>query len=202
MFSKFNLTELLKDGFSGIRVSPKIFYTIFWHLFFPMMLSIIFLLFSVAIDNDIISNIISSISIFSGLLFSVIFVVTENYSKRKNQMSHNQSDEAKSYLRRYKNFTEQITTLILFSVAIAIISIVFLLLYIFLMKANLQGLQVVKEVKEFIETGDIDYSKVKSIVLLFLQTLSFIFLYNYLLTIVTLVREVYAMVFDDINYDQ
>ncbi|SEW49747.1 hypothetical protein SAMN05421841_4311 [Chryseobacterium wanjuense] len=201
MFSKFNLIELLKDGFSEIRVSPKIFYTIFWHLFFPIMLSIIFLLFSVTIDNDIISNIISAISIFSGLLFSVIFVVTENYSKRKNQMSRNQSDEAQSYLKRYKDFTEQITTLILFSVAIAIISIVFLLLYIFLMKANLQGLQVVKEVKEFIETGDIDYSKVKSIVLLFLQTLSFIFLYNYLLTIITLVKEVYAMVFDDINYD-
>lgn len=201
MFSKFNLIELLKDGFSEIRVSPKIFYTIFWHIFFPIMLSIIFLLFSVTIDNDIISNIISAISIFSGLLFSVIFVVTENYSKRKNQMRRNQSDEAQSYLKRYKDFTGQITTLILFSVAIAIISIVFLLLYIFLMKANLQGLQVVKEVKEFIETGNIDYSKVKSIVLLFLQTLSFIFLYNYLLTIITLVKEVYAMVFDDINYD-
>ena len=201
MFSKFNLIELLKDGFSEIRVSPKIFYTIFWHIFFPIMLSIIFLLFSVTIDNDIISNIISAISIFSGLLFSVIFVVTENYSKRKNQMRRNQSDEAQSYLKRYKDFTGQITTLILFSVAIAIISIVFLLLYIFLMKANLQGLQVVKEVKEFIETGNIDYSKVKSIVLLFLQTLSFIFLYIYLLTIITLVKEVYAMVFDDINYD-
>lgn len=201
MFSKFNLIELLKDGFSEIRVSPKIFYTIFWHLFFPIMLSIIFLLLSVTIDNDIISNIISAISIFSGLLFSVIFVVTENYSKRKNQISRNQSDEAQSYLKRYKDFTEQITTLILFSVAIAIISIVFLLLYIFLMKANLQGLQVVKEVKEFIETGDIDYSKVKSIVLIFLQISSFIFLYNYLLTIITLVKEVYAMVFDDIHYD-
>ena len=165
------------------------------------MLSTIFLLFSVTIDNDIISNIISSISIFSGLLFSVIFVVTENYSKRKNQMSRNQSDEVQSYLKRYKDFTEQITTLILFSVAIAIISIVFLLLYIFLMKANLQVLQVVKEIKEIIEAGNIDYSKIKFIVLLFLQTSSFIFLYNYLLTIITLVKEVYAMVFDDINYD-
>jgi len=116
-------------------------------------------------------------------------------------MSRNQSDEVQSYLKRYKDFTEQITTLILFSVAIAIISIVFLLLYIFLMKANLQVLQVVKEIKEIIEAGNIDYSKIKFIVLLFLQTSSFIFLYNYLLTIITLVKEVYAMVFDDINYD-
>lgn len=201
MFSKFNLTELLKDGFSEIRVSEKLLHSIFWHFVFPILLSIIFVTFSVTLDNDIISNIISSISIFSGLLFSVIFIVTENYSKRRNQLSNNSSDEAKSYLKRYKNFTEHITTLILFSVAIAIISIVFLLIYLFFVKANLHELQLIKEFKEIIEEGNIDFSKVKYVILSLLQMLSFIFLFNYLLIIITLVKEVYAMVFDEINYD-
>lgn len=201
MFSKFNLIELFKDGFSEIRISSKLSYSIFWHFVFPILLSFIFLLFSITIDNDIISNIISSISIFSGLLFSVIFVVTENYSKRKNRMSNDSNEEAKSYLKRYKDFTEHITTLILFSVAIAIISIVFLLIYLLLIKANLQGLQMNKELVEIFEKGNIEYSKLKFITLAILQILSFISLFNYLLIIIVLVKEVYAMVFDDINYD-
>lgn len=201
MFSKFNLTELLQDGFSEIRVSSKLSYSIFWHFVFPIVQSIIFVIFGITIDNDIISNIISSISIFSGLLFSVIFVVTESYCKRRNQLSNNSSDEAKSYLKRYKNFTEHITTLILFSVAIAIISIVFLLIYLFFVKANLQELHLIKEFKEIIEEGNVDFSKVKYVILSLLQMLSFIFLFNYLLIIITLIKEVYAMVFDEINYD-
>ena len=201
MFSKFNLTELLKDGFSEIRVSSKLSYSILWHFAFPLLLSFIFVLFSITIDNDVISNIISSISIFSGLLFSVIFIVTENYSKRKSHMINDYNDETKSYLKRYKNFTEHITTLILSSVAIAIISIVCLLMYLFVVKVNLQGLKVDKEIKEIIERGSIDYSKVKSVALSTLQMLSFVFLFNYLLIIITLVKEVYAMIFDDINYD-
>jgi len=201
MFSKFNLTELLKDGFSEIRVSSKLSYSILWHFAFPLLLSFIFVLFSITIDNDVISNIISSISIFSGLLFSVIFIVTENYSKRKSHMINDYNDETKSYLKRYKNFTEHITTLILSSVAIAIISIVCLLMYLFVVKVNLQGLKVDKEIKEIIERGSIDYSKVKSVALSTLQMLSFVFLFNYLLVIITLVKEVYAMIFDDINYD-
>ena len=116
-------------------------------------------------------------------------------------MSSDANDEAKSYLERYKDFTEHITTLILFSVSIAIISIVLLLVYLFVVKANLQGLQAGKEIKEIIERGNIDYSKVKSVALSLLQMLSFIFLFNYLLIIITLIKEVYAMIFDDINYD-
>ena len=201
MFSKFNLIELFKDGFYEIRISSKLSYSIFWHFVFPILISFIFLLFSITIDNDIISNIISSISIFSGLLFSVIFVVTENYSKRKNRMSNDSNEEAKSYLKRYKDFTEHITTLILFSVAIAIISIVFLLIYLLLIKANLQGLQMNKELVEIFEKGNSEYSKLKFITLAILQILSFISLFNYLLIIIVLVKEVYAMVFDDINYD-
>lgn len=201
MFSKFNLTELLKDGFSEIRVSSILYYSIFWHFVFPIVLSLVFVLFSIKLDNDIISNIISSISIFSGLLFSVIFIVTENYSKRKNLLNTNSNEEAKSYIKRYKDFTNHITTLILFSVAVAVISIVLLLIYLFFVKANLQGLQISKELIEILRNGNIDYSKSKSLILILLQILSFIFLFNYLLIIITLIKEVYALVFDDINYD-
>ena len=116
-------------------------------------------------------------------------------------MSNDSNEEAKSYLKRYKDFTEHITTLILFSVAIAIISIVFLLIYLLPIKANLQGLQMNKELVEIFEKGNIEYSKLKFITLATLQILSFISLFNYLLIIIVLVKEVYAMVFDEINYD-
>ena len=199
MFSKFNLIELLQDGFSEIRVSSKLFCALFWHYVVPILFSLIFIFFNINLDSDIISNIIGSISIFSGLLFSVIFIVTENYAKRKNLLSENYNVEAKSYLERYKDFTKHITTLILFSVAVAIISIVFLIIYLFVTKANLQVIKINDNVIQILKDTNIDYSRVKLLTLLFLQMLSFICLYNYLMIIVTLIKEVYAMIFDDIN---
>lgn len=201
MVTKFSLLELLQDGFSEIRVSSNLYYAIFLHFVFPIFLSLIFIFLNITFDNDIISNIISSISIFSGLLFSVIFIVTENYSKRKQCMKGDSNEEAKSYIERYKDFTKHITTLILFSVAVAIISIVFLLLYLFIAKANLEGIQSCKEFIEILHQESIDYQKLKNIVLIILQMLSFIFLFNYLLIIIVLIKEVYAMIFDSINFD-
>ena len=199
MFEKFNLKELLIDGFSEIMISPKKIYSITFHFFIPIVICWICIFVNITLDNDIISNTISSISIFSGLLFSVIFILTENYSKRKNDLKNNSNEESILYLERYKNFTKHITTLILFSVAVATISIVFLLLYLLCLKANLQTVLLNKKNLEFLKNFNLSDFKVA--VLFILQLLSFSCLFNYLLTIMALVKEVYSMVFDDINYN-
>ncbi len=197
MLHKFNVLELIRDGFIEIKVCLNLYCNIFFHFILPLTISFVFIFFNVSLDNYIISNIIGSISIFSGLLFSVIFVVTENYSKRKNDLSNNFNEEAKKYLKRYKEFSKHISTLILFSILIAMFSIVLLLLFLFISKASIYGLDVYGKIFELLKNTEIT----KELILQTLQVLILIFLFNYLLTIINLIKEVYAMLFDNINYD-
>ena len=197
MLHKFNVLELIRDGFIEIKVCLNLYCNLFFHFILPLTISFVFIFFNVSLDNDIISNIIGSISIFSGLLFSVIFVVTENYSKRKNDLSNNFNEEAKKYLKRYKEFSKHISTLILFSILIAMFSIVLLLLFLFISKASIYGLDINGKIFELLKNTEIT----KELILQTLQVLILIFLFNYLLTIINLIKEVYAMLFDNINYD-
>lgn len=198
MFTKFNLFELLNDGFSEIRVSSNLFFSIVLHFIIPIFLTLLFIFFNIRFDNEIISNIISSISIFSGLLFSVIFIVTENYLKRKHSLLNNSNEEAKRYINRYKDFAKHTTTLILFSVAIAVISIIFLLLYLFIIKGNITQNQLFSD---FFQQNNVDCVAFKNTILNILQLISSIFLFNYLLSVIVLIKEVYAMIFEFINFD-
>lgn len=195
MFKRFNLKELLKDGLKEIILSDKKLYSILFHIILPLAIAVVFILFNVFFDNDIISNLISSISIFSGLLFSVIFVVIENYSKRREGLGTNPNEEKKNYLKRYKIFAEQVTTLILFSVAIASITVIILLIYLLFSKGDMSIL------KDIFDLSNIttDFRQIKISGLWFLQILSFISLFNYLLVIIVLINEVYKMIFEDIN---
>lgn len=196
MFSKFNLWELLVDGFSEIRIGQNFLVSIFYHFVLPLSLSFILILFQLLFDNDIISNTVSSISIFSGLLFSVIFILLENYNRKKEKIDKNSSDELVNYLERYKTFTNQITTRILFLIAIAMMSVVFLILLMVISKMN-------KAIIEYEWIKEIGYNikKIKIIILYFLQTISIILLFNYFLVVINLIKEVYTMVYDSINSD-
>lgn len=196
MFRKFNLKELLNDGLKEIILSDNMIYSVLFHIIIPLIIAIILILFNVFFDNDIISNLISSISIFSGLLFSVIFVVIDNYSKRRDSLGTNPNEEKKNYLKRYKIFTESVTTLILFSVAIACITVIILLTYLLCYKGDMS---IWKDIFDS-NNETINFSQVRAFGLWFLQIVSCITLFNYVLVIIVLINEVYKMVFDDINH--
>ncbi len=200
MFSKFNLLELLTDGFSDIRIGKSKFVSLIIHLLIPLLLAVTCIKFNIRFDNDIISSIISSISIFSGLLFSVIFILLQNYSARRKTNRGKLDEEVINYLERYKNFTRQVSTLILFSIAIALKSIVLLLIYMLVFKAKFADesslFQLIHEQLLFFYDGN---TSSKNLLLNTIQIISSILLFNYLLTIFVLVKEVYAMIYDDIN---
>ena len=116
MFSKYNLSELIHDGYSEIKISQNNICSIIFHFIVPISISLIFIFFNITIDDVFVSNVISSISIFSGLLFSVIFILLENYNKRKDKIGNNPPEELVRYVNRYKDFTSKISTIILFSI--------------------------------------------------------------------------------------
>ena len=155
-----------------------------------------FYFFNITIDDVFVSNVISSISIFSGLLFSVIFILLENYNKRKDKIGNNTPEELVRYVKRYKDFTSKISTIILFSIVVAMISIIILLLIIFILKIKLSNINY-----EFIFSYKNQLIQLKKILLCILQTICITLLYNYFLIVINLIKEIYAMVFDSINRD-
>lgn len=155
-----------------------------------------FYFFNITIDDVFVSNVISSISIFSGLLFSVIFILLENYNKRKDKIGNNPPEELIRYVKRYKDFTSKISTIILFSIVVAMISIIILLLIIFILKIKLSNINY-----EFIFSYKNQLIQLKKILLCILQTICITFLYNYFLIVINLIKEIYAIVFDSINGD-
>ena len=196
MFSKYNLSELIHDGYSEIKISQNNIYSIIFHFIVPISISLIFIFFNITIDDVFVSNVISSISIFSGLLFSVIFILLENYNKRKDKIGNNPPEELIRYVKRYKDFTSKISTIILFSIVVAMISIIILLLIIFILKIKLSNINY-----EFIFSYKNQLIQLKKILLCILQTICITFLYNYFLIVINLIKEIYAMVFDSINGD-
>jgi len=103
-----------------------------------------FYFFNITIDDVFVSNVISSISIFSGLLFSVIFILLENYNKRKDKIGNNPPEELVRYVKRYKDFTSKISTIILFSSSDTLLIVKYLLLTSLHFKpSNLNSLKLV-----------------------------------------------------------
>ena len=58
------------------------------------------------ITNDIATYLITSISIFAGLFFGLLFIVTERYNAKKEQLKDDKNEEARNYLIRYRNFSK------------------------------------------------------------------------------------------------
>ena len=65
LFEKFSLFELLKDGFSILKKQTKNCEVLLYFVVTPFLISYLFIFFNITFDNDIISNIISFISICS-----------------------------------------------------------------------------------------------------------------------------------------
>lgn len=210
MFSKFNIKELFYDGLKLLKGESKLMQFILLHLIVPVIVAFCFFHLNVKINQDFVSNIISSISIFSGLLFSVIFILTENYSRRKNYINlveYNKENnkelegEYKKYIERYRQFTNDTSTLILFSVVLAILIVLTLLLLNIVDKTSITSSPesyiriIINKIKEVSPFSRIN----KEFFFNTIQTISYILLFNYLLTILIIVKEVYAMVYDDIN---
>lgn len=198
MLSKFNPFELIKDGYSEIKVSQNNIISVIFHFIIPICISAVFILLKVDIGNEVISNIISSISIFSGLLFSVIFILLENYNKRKEKINKDSADELVKYVNRYKKFTNKTTTIILFSIVIAMACIVMLFTTIFISQIRLTNIDY-ELIKDFLYSHEEQLTPVKSILLNILQSICIVFLYNYFLIVINLIVEIYKMIYDSIN---
>ncbi|MDR1762322.1 MAG: hypothetical protein LBR55_07715 [Bacteroidales bacterium] len=179
MFSRINIFEICKDGANAIRGESKkiTFFLIYW--FVPIVFATILWHFDYCISKDISSDIVGGIGLFAGLMFTLLFVVTNSYRTRKEQLSYSKNEEDKKYLERYNAFTQSTVSLISYSIVKAGLIILFTLAYVSLLTYKCNNLLIV-------------FAKLCNGLLVIQLT-------QFAIVITMILKEMYAMLYDDIN---
>lgn len=76
--------------------------------FFFVIIPIVFSFMSLKLDkaNEIIDTLLACLSIFTALIFTVLFIVPEKLSNRVNILKEKDDDATRGYLIRFYNFTK------------------------------------------------------------------------------------------------
>lgn len=178
MIRKINFLEIRRDSISILKTDSNVwaFYSIYY--IFPLVsASITIFYFTVQVDKELFRNLIAGISLFSGLLFSIIFIVSENYKDRRINLT-TQDEENINYLNRYHKFSSDLISLISYTIIKALI-IIILTVIISLYNSNLNS--------------NPDFLlKLQWVFLLF-------YLYHFLIYVIIILNEIYSMQYEEIN---
>ena len=135
MLNKLHLKEIVKsghkslyyeiDGHKGSLLQKIIFFDIF-----PIIISFGLYFFTnfQTMLPDFSSDILSGLSLFSGLLFSLIVVIVDKAKARKATLIASVNEEEKNYLTKYLLYSEQLVTQISLSIIYAFIVILLLIM--------------------------------------------------------------------------
>lgn len=168
-----SLIEIIQDGIHYMcnKASAKFVY---WVI--PTIVAIILWYLDWIIPSSTSSDIISGIGLFAGLMFTLLFVITGNYKARKLELRNSKNEEDVKYLHSYFAFAKQSISLISYSIvkagAIIIISIIYSLL---------------------------DSETLSNIARIILSSLLFINWWQFVIILIKILSEMYAMLYDDIN---
>lgn len=177
ILKNLNFIEIRHDALNAIsRGSSRILF-VFYYYGIPLLISFLLVIFDYFLDKDVVGNIISGISLLSGLMFSLLVVVTNNYSKRKGRLTSN-NDESVRYLNNYKQFANELIAVISYSVVKSLIIIVALVF-----------------VNSYLEYLDDKMNCFLKYSWIFVYT----FMIQYIIFILFIVNNMYAMLYDDIN---
>jgi|SRR5690554_2902080 len=134
MIGKFHIIEIIKDGHRSLYtdidgyVRSKLSKILMFDIL-PLLIALLMVFLSNFSEklSSFSSDILTGISIFSGLLFSVIIVIVDKAKVRKAEMIDNKNDEIKIHLSKYLLFSEQLVSqisLAIFTSFLVIISLI------------------------------------------------------------------------------
>lgn len=136
MLNKLHLREIFVNGHKSLAKEidgqkGNILQKILIFDFLPVVISF-FLFFYTNFQSmlpQFSSDILSGLSLFSGLLFSLIVVIVDKAKTRKANLLASSNEEEKNYLSKYLIYSEQLVTQISLSILYAFI-VIFLLIFI------------------------------------------------------------------------
>ena len=122
--TKEGLKSLLYDIDGNYRGKTQ---AVLFFVLIPIIISAFFLLKKVDI-SEIIDAILTILSIFTALIFGVLFTVPDKLSQRIERLNKSLTDnDTKNYLIRFSNFTKGFVQQISFVIVLSISSIIFLI---------------------------------------------------------------------------
>lgn len=170
MMRVFKNFDIINDALAYLKGKKGLFY------YLPIVLAVLSGFYTYWTKNDLIffDSVVEPIGIFSALMFSVLFIVVEHFLIRKEKLSESKNEEDIQYLKRYKNFTSDMVAVISFSIIIAGLVIFLALAFPLVKITKLWCLALRNSVFSF-------------------------FIIQYVVIILLVVKEMYAMLTDDIE---
>ncbi|NMH23895.1 hypothetical protein [Flavobacterium solisilvae] len=191
-WDKIKISEIRKDALNnlfkqhnGEKVANEKVVKFYYYIL-PIVVSVVLLSLGVTIKESIASYLVTGISIFAGLFFSLLITVSDKMNKRKElQKSLNEIDI--NYFKLYKKFSEQLIAYISYEIVLSVILIV-LILFTFLSIDDFNFLIVTNF------TTNLFF-----ILNLILNFLIFYYGIKFLYILLIILSSMYVMLLDDIN---
>lgn len=180
MFHNLNIKDIIFDGYKSIKGDSNYFLFILIYILLPLFGAAFMSYNGYYVSSDVTSDIIGGIGLFAGLMFTLLFIVTSNYKNRKEQLCNKQDDEVLNYIERYRRFTEDAVSLISYSIVKAGIIIITTIVYTSVLPINGSG-------------------ESHCIFAQIFNGLLVVLLFQFMVIITRILKEMYAMLFDDIN---
>jgi len=177
MLSKLNIFEIRSDAVRAVRKDTSTLSFVIVYYAFPLVCAAFVHWIGYGINTKLFGNLISGISLFAALLFSIIFVVSNNLNARKQQFT-TEDEENKRYVKNYKEFANNLVALISYTIVKAILIVILLIAsdayYDYLGEKSNLTIQIIWDVL-------------------------IVLMVHFLLYIIIILKEMYVMQYEDIN---
>lgn len=183
-----NALSYLNKDFRGIQSTSKIL-VFFYYYLIPLIIGLTLIAFEFKIDKDISTYLITGLSIFAGLFFNLLIVVSDKMRQRK-VLYNSEKDDEKDYAELYKTFSEQLIAYISYAIILSLL----LIILMFITQLNLKNFNHLifsDSIKENLKIA-------RSIFNFFI----FYFGYQLLIILSIILSNMYIMLIDDINLEE
>lgn len=167
------------------KLIPKYAFIIVYYVF-PFVISIILVVLKLFLNEDSITYFITGISIFAGLFFNLLIVVSDKMDKRK-KLLFSKYEPTSNYAQDYKKFSERLIASISYSIFISIILI------------GIMFLTQLKYEKLLVFCSSNCVNKITNISNYFFNFLSYFLGYQLIIFLIHILTEIYDMLIHDMN---
>ena len=171
--------RIIKDGIRSLLYDidgnkRSIFQIYLGFIFVPILICILTFWKEINLDN-IIDKLLTVLSIFTALIFGVLFTVPDKLSQRIERFKNKTDNSTKNYLIRFSNFTRNFVQQITF---IIVISFVLIILLVFQKISN------------------------NNTIILFVTAINLALFYDLIMYILLTLSNIYILLMDDIDMSE
>jgi len=173
----------------------------------PILFSLFLLSLGLFIEKEIASYFITSISIFAGLFFSLLFIVTDKYKAKKDNLKdtvitakednlkefaiiekEDEDCEVHNYLKRYRNFSIFLIRQISFTIILAVVLIL--------------SLSIIYFTPQFPQIDCLIWKYFRLTTKYLLNGIIYYWSAQFIVFLTVILSNMYVMLLDDINFEK